>query len=59
MTRFIFGTLAVFFARMHYRWEVRPYARRAGHDRAAVRQAAASAVLRIFDKAWPEKGGGE
>lgn len=52
--RFIFGTIAIFFARLHYRYEVRPYAERHGHPRSLVRGASIGAHGRLFDGAWPE-----
>jgi hypothetical protein len=53
--RFIFGTIAIFFTRLHYRYEVQPYADRNRLDREAVREAAVNAHLRVFDTAWPHQ----
>jgi hypothetical protein len=52
MRVFPLGTLAKWITWLHYRYEVRPYAKKKGHDRAEVRAVVATAVQRIFDDAW-------
>ena len=51
--RWILGAIAKTVTRLHYRYEVKPYAEKKGHDRGDVRAAAAIAVARVFDEAWP------
>ncbi len=51
---FLIGWLTIRLFRLHYRLEVIPYARKHGHSRAALRDAAIRAHLREFDRAWPE-----
>lgn len=51
--RWILGAIAKIVTRLHYRYEVKPYAEKMGHSRGAVRAASAIAVARVFDEAWP------
>jgi hypothetical protein len=56
MTRqFILGGIAIWFAKLHYRYEVRPYAEKNGIERSQIRAALEPAILRTFDQAWPEE----
>jgi hypothetical protein len=54
--RFVFGTLAVFFADLHYRHEIIPLARKKGWTRAQVLEAEIASAKRHFDTVWPEDG---
>ena len=51
--RFIFGTLGKWFGRLHYRYEVKPYAEARGHTREKVLTASLQAHERLFCDAWP------
>lgn len=53
--RFIFGTIAIFFAKLHYRYEVQPFADRRRFDREVIRAASLKAHERLFDEAWPNQ----
>ena len=52
---FVFGKLAIFFTKLHYAREVRPYAGQRGHSREQILEAARQAHKRLFDEAWPEE----
>ena len=58
--RFLFGSLAVFFARLHYRLEIRPYARKRGLSTDDVVRAGCLATERCiraaFSDTTPEGG---
>ena len=53
--RFLFGSLAVFFARLHYRFEIKPHAERRGMDLDHVVRAGCLATERCIREAWGEK----
>jgi hypothetical protein len=49
---FPFGAAAKFFLRLHYRYEIQPYAAARGHELDDVRGAAHIALDRLLDEAW-------
>ena len=57
MNTFLLGSVAVFFFRLHIRYEVRRWARRKGFTREEVRAAGARAYDKRFCEAWQEGEG--
>lgn len=55
----LIGKAAKILTRLHYRYEVKPYSEKMGHDRGEVREVCAIAVQRIFDEAWPVRTSNE
>lgn len=55
--RFLFGTLAVFFAGLHYRYEVKPYAQKRGLSVDHVVRAGCRATERSIRAAFNQREG--
>jgi hypothetical protein len=49
----LFGSLVIVFAWLHYRFEAKPYATKNGRSREEVRTVLATVVQGLFESAWP------
>ena len=56
--RFVFGSICIWFGKLHYRHEIRPYAAKNGYTRAQCYKASLRAHKQGFDEAWPQEGEG-
>lgn len=50
--KWILGSITIFFAKLHYRYEVIPYAKKKGHSVEDVQGAAALAVHKLIRNEW-------